>query len=731
MGELQERRVCRVNTPFGDDVLLVKNMKGTESISELFCFELELGSKSSDLDFKVLLGQKVSLEIDVGDAGTRYIHGIVSRFGEMDAPGEGELGNGAFDRTTYYMQVVPWTWLLTRRQDCRIFQEKTIPDIVEEVFNSMGFADFEFKLNGSYDPLVNCVQYQETDFDFISRLLEAEGIFYFFEHTESKHTMFLTDTVENLGAHPQWEVVLYHPNAETRGEVERATAWHLDQLLQPGHYAMKDYNFMDPATDLLVGAKSSLGLDDLDKYEIFTYPGDYTNLGGEGEGKLSKGDARVRLRMEEGDARSVIVRGKSNNRKLAAGYKFNFEGHKNPDFNEEWLCTSIQHQVDIKEETALDALASGGRDARIGGNAMAVTEQRYANKFTCVWANAPFRPPLTTPRPRIPGPQTALVVGPSGEEIYVDKHGRVKVQFHWDRYGTGDENSSCWVRVSQNWAGKQWGMIFHPRIGQEVVVEFLEGNPDRPLITGRVYNGANPIPYTVPTQSGILTRSTKGGSTDNFNQIRFEDEKGSEEIQVHAEKDMNRIVENNDTENVGANQTSTIKANKTVKVSKDHAETIGADMALTVGKKREMTIGEDLAETVGGKMDLTVGKTLSETVGEARSVTVGEANTVSVGAAESYTVGKSQTVDIAKSQSLSIGKNLTVSVGAEGSVDIGKTYALSAQKITIEAKDELKIKVGSAELTFKKNGDINVKGKKIDMKASADFIIKGSKVGMN
>ena len=714
MGELQKNSLCKLTTPFAEDELLVKKMTGTEAISQLFRFELDLSSEKNDLPFEEVLGQKVTIEIDLAGDRDRFIHGVVSRFGQLDSPGTGQ-GEDEGGDTSYFMEVVPWTWLLTRRQDCRIFQEKSIPDIVAEVFDGLGFTDYEFRLKSSYDPLVNCVQYQETDFAFISRLLEAEGIFYFFEHEKTRHLMVMMDSVDQAPEMPNMEEALFHSSAVTTHSEDRVQAWHVEQVLQPGKYALRDYNFLDPTTDLLVGAVSNVGLADTEKFEIFDYPGDYTNLGGEGEAKLGKGDSRVRLRMEEGDTPGFTAHGKSTCRAFLPGHVFKFAGHSRADFNTGWLLVSIEHEVGQE----------GSLDEEEGSLV------RYRNVFHCIPDSVPYRPSRRTACPRIAGPQTAVVVGPGSEEIYVDKYGRVKVQFHWDRYGENNENSSCWVRVAQGWAGKQWGMIFHPRLGQEVVVEFLEGNPDRPLITGRVYNGMNSIPYSAPTQSGILTRSTKGGSTENFNQIRFEDEKGGEEIYVHAELDMNRVVENDDSEDVGANQKSTVKKAKTVSVGGNHTESIGADMDLKVAKNRSVAIDLDLAETVSGKMDLAVAKGLSETIGEARQLTVGKANEENIGAADSKSVGENQSLDVGGSRTLNVGKSLSVKIGAASSHDAATNYTLKAKKITIEAKDELKIKVGSAEMTLKKNGDINIKGKGINIKGSGDITMKGKKIAQN
>jgi type VI secretion system secreted protein VgrG len=318
----------------------------------------------------------------------------------------------------------------------------------------------------------------------------------------------------------------------------------------------------------------------------------------------------------------------------------------------------------------------------------------------------------------VQGSQTAVVVGPDGEEVYVDKHGRVKVQFHWDRKGEKDENSSCWVRVSQPWAGKNWGAVSIPRIGQEVIVGFLEGDPDRPIITGRVYNARQVPPYELPankTQTGIKSRSSKGGNGSTFNEIRMEDKKGEELLYLHAEKDKSVVVENNNTEQVGNNETIsighnqeiTVGENRTETVEEDHEETIGVDMTLTVGSDREMTVGADLEEKVGGDMTLTVGSDRSTSVGS----------------------------DL----TLKVAKNAGVVVGKKGAVKVGDLCSLEAKKVQIKADDEISLKVGSASITMKKNGNVDIMGKnitvkgqsKVNVKASGKVTVKGAQIAQN
>lgn len=715
MAMKQEGRLCRLQTPLGEDVLFVQELAGREAMSELFRYELTLVAADSAVDFGGIVGQAVTVSIDLADGGRRWINGIVSRFAQT---------GGDLRLSTYRAEVVPWTWLLTRRTDCRIFQNRNVEEIVEAVFDKLGFTDYEFKLNASYEPLVNCVQYRETDFAFVSRLLEAAGIFYYFRHEDGKHTLVLADAASHIEPVAGQETARLDPSPESRKEEDHIDSWWAEQILQPGNYALTDYNFIDPGTDLLVGAASTVKVANNARYEVYDYPGHYVNLGGENDGKLDKGDALVQVRREEGDCRACLHRGEGACRAFASGYRFDLEGHARGEFNASYLLTSVTHAL-----VQTGDLVSG-----------AAVNASYSNTFTCIPHAVTFRPPRTTPRPRVDGPQTAVVTGPAGEEIYVDKYGRVKVRFHWDRESSGDENSSCWIRVAQNLAGKEWGMIFHPRIGQEVVVDFLEGDPDRPLITGRVYNARQPIPYAEPTRSGVKTSSTKGASADNYNEICFEDLKGSEMLTIHAEKDETIEVENDKSESVGHDESVTIGNDRTesvghdetVSIGNNESRTIGADRAVTVGANETLAVGADRSRQVGGDETVTVARARTHNVGVNESINVGGAQEVTVGGSRSVAVGVSQEVNIGNSLSESVGKKRAVEVGEEDTLQVGK-------KLTVTAGEEIAIVAGKAKIVLKKDGTVSIEGKditlkgsgKITVQASKDVVVKGKKILQN
>jgi type VI secretion system secreted protein VgrG len=455
----------------------------------------------------------------------------------------------------YHATVHPWLWFLTRSADCRIFQNKTVPDIIKEVLKEQGFTDIKDALGGvQYRSWEYCVQYRETDFDFVSRLMEQEGIYYFFTHEQNKHTMVLANTVSSHEPFPEYEQITYYPpeNQQHREE-DHIFDWTLSQEVQSGIYALNDYDFKQPKANLQV--KSSISRKhDRATMEIFDYPGEYVTS--------AEGEAYVRSRVEELQAEFERAHGQANARGLAVGSTFKLQGYPRNDQNREYLVVSATHSL---ESDAYDSSPSAGNG------------EEYSCTFSTMHIQEVFRPARLTPKPIVQGPQTAVVVGPSGEEIYTDKYGRVKVQFHWDRYGKRDENSSCWVRVSHPTAGKSWGSVQIPRVDQEVIISFLEGDPDQPIITGRVYNADQMPPHGLPKAgmvSGMKSNSTPGGG--GYNEMSMDDTKGKEKITVHGQYDMNTSVEHDQTLTVvSGNRSVTVQAGT-------QTETIKGDASVTV-----------------------------------------------------------------------------------------------------------------------------------------------------
>jgi type VI secretion system secreted protein VgrG len=687
------RRSLKIESPLGED-LICRSLNGQESLGRLFDYQLELLSLNRNVQFQDIVGQRVTVSMEV-EKGERYFDGYVTEFRYMGTSGQ-------FAR--YQAILKPWFWFLTRTSDCRIFQNQKVPDIIKSVFRDNGMSDFKDQLSDSYRDWVYCVQYRETDFNFISRLMEQEGIYYYFEHEDGKHTLVLADGVGAHQTFPEYETVPYFPADDSSGHRKRDHIQDLvvSQAIVPGKYAIKDFDFEKPKVDLTTKlSETPVHAYPIDDHEIYDYPGEYS--------EVDDGDTYVKKKLEELKAQHERVQLSGSARGLCAGSLFTLDNYPRADQNKEYLIVSVSHDItaDVME-------TSGGSGA----------EDFYSCVAEVFDSSQQYRSERLTPKPIVQGPQTAIVVGPSGDEIYCDKYARVKVQFHWDRYGKNDQNSSCWVRVSQAWAGKSWGGIHIPRIGQEVLISFLEGDPDQPLITGRVYNAINMPPYGLEankTQSGIKSRSSKGGTPDNFNELRMEDKKGSEELYIQAEKDENILVKNDKGETVGHNET--------ISIGNDREELVGNNETLTVAVNRTRNVGSNESVTVAKMRTHTVGINEAIAIGAAQEIVVGANQSTAVGANQSDTVGISQSVEVGKNRSLSVGKNLSVSTGDNESRSVGKNLA-------IDAGDSITLKCGAASISMKKNGDIMIKGKnlilkassKVNVKASSTVTIKGSKI---
>jgi type VI secretion system secreted protein VgrG len=569
MAYTQTNRPMRLYTPLGEDVLLLENIKGFEGISRPFKFTLDMLSENDSVSLSALIRKPVHVEIDLAEGGPRIIHGRVSKFVQK---GRRQV------LTQYQMTVRPWFWFLSLWQDCKIFQNKSVTDIVEAVFTGHGFTDFSLDLVKTYTPRDYCVQYRETALDFVSRLLEEEGIYYYFEHTKDAHKLILSDAPSKYKYCPDQRSARVAPMATQTAEDDVVTDIDCDTRAVPGQVTLDDYNFITPSTNLQANATDSF------PEEIYDYPGEYDDRSG--------GERLASLRLEEQETPLTIVSGESSCRGLIAGYKFDLKNHYRRDLNQTYLITGLWLEMNTNAY-----------------NTNVKIREDYSNEFETIPASVTFRPERDTDPPVISGVQTAVVVGPSGEEIYSDKYGRVKVQFNWDRLGKKNENSSCWLRVSQDWAGKNWGSVFIPRIGQEVIVEFLEGDPDRPIITGRVYNAEQMPPYTLPdnqTQSGIKTRSSKGGGSSNYNEFRFEDKMGDEVILLHAEKDLQTEVENDETRSVKHDRTTTI-TNNDAKTIEQGNETTNVNLgSITTEAMQSITLKVGQSSIVINQQGITI-----------------------------------------------------------------------------------------------------------------------------
>jgi len=577
----QLTRLAQVSSPLGPDVLILKNMSGGDELGRLFEYELQLTSKDDSIDLNQLLGKPVSLSLQLGGGSSRYFHGVVSRCSQ-------NVDTGQFAR--YQVTLRPWLWLLTRTTDCRIFQHLSIPQIIKQVFRDLGFSDFEDALTRPYREWEYCVQYRESSFDFVSRLMEQEGIYYFFRHEKDRHVLVMADA---YGAHhpaPGYDSVPFYPPDGQHRERDHISDWRLAQAVQPGSIELNDYDFQRPGARIDVRSAMPRPHTAGD-YPLYDYPGTYV--------QSEDGEHYARTRIEAIQSQHERVELSGNARGLGSGHLFSMSGFSRQDQNREYLIVSTRYLI------SQESLETGS----------ASTDVQFESALSCIAAQQSFRPLPITPRPIVKGPQTAMVVGPSGEEIWTDQFGRVKVHFYWDRHDQSNENSSCWIRVSQAWAGKNWGSMQIPRIGQEVIVSFLEGDPDRPIITGRVYNAEQTVPYDLPanaTQSGMKSRSSKGGTPANYNEIRMEDKKGAEQLYIHAERNQDIVVEVDESHSVGHDRNKSVGHNETVTIGLDRLRAVKHDDVLLVGSSKTDSISRSYLIEVGENLRLVCGKSVLE-----------------------------------------------------------------------------------------------------------------------
>lgn len=582
----QATRRIAIETPLGPDVLVLTGIDGVEEISRLSCFHVRMLSERDSITAAEIVGKNVTAVMRDDDDTPHFINGYVRTF----------VNQGTGDRgTVYRAEVVPWLWFLTRRTDCRIFQEKSVPQIVEEVFREAGFTDFEFNV-GSYGKRTYCVQYRESDYDFVARLLEQEGIFYYFRHTNGKHVLVLGD---KAAAYTQASDagVRYVSRASYDDTSSDITSWEHRYEFRSGRVMLHDFNFETPQESIASRGRTLLPISGNQRCELYDYPGDYLERGG--------GEQRALVRMQEEEAAFDTVYGAGKCRSFRPGHVFTIREHTHAhERNARYVVTRVEHHADSSTFVA-------GAD---------VAEETYRNEFICIPATVVFRPARITPRSYVRGPQTAVVVGPAGDEIYTDKYGRAKVQFHWDRCGTKNDRSSCWLRVSQSWAGKEFGGVAIPRIGHEVIVDFLEGDPDRPIITGRVYNSDQTAPQTLPepevtlpkgkkpiaamqgraqelpackTRTTFKTNSSPGGGAGN--EMCFDDDAGKELFFLNCVKDA--------VSTVGNDQTTTIGNNCEIYVCNDLLECIGRNHDLKIGSNQEAVIGANQTVKIGGNRE--------------------------------------------------------------------------------------------------------------------------------
>jgi len=628
----QAGQYLSISTPLGTDKVVLSEIHGEEMISGLFHYRLKLMALDETLAFDTVIGKTATITIEMGETETpRYIDGIITRF-ELTQFDDRE--NVAY----YEADLRPWLWLLTLSGDCRIFQDKSVPDIVTEVCTAAGYSFVKNSLTGTYDPREYCVQFCETDYNFVARLLEEEGIFFFFSHTDGKHEMVLGDDASVFQDCPGVATVKYRKNPAFDTDDDVVTSLRIAQSVTTKTFGVDSFNFETPSTDLYTKSEGTKGIG-----ARHVYTANFL--------QSTQGESYAKVLQQAAASHGVLLHGQGRTRSLIAGGKVTIEEHPRTDVNAAYVLSRVRVEANRSD---------------------------YVASFEAFPADKPFRPSGTAAKPRIHSSQTAIVVGAEGDEILTDKYGRIKVKFHWDRAAETNEKSSCWIRVAQNWAGKAYGIWFLPRVGQEVVVSFLDGDPDRPLVTGAVYNAEQTLPYALPanaTKSTIKTLSTKEG-TGKFNEIRFEDKKDAEEIYIHAEKDM------------------------VVDVLNDLKEDIKHDHLMTVKNDRKTAVTE-------GNYDLKVEK---------------GTRSIKVKGAETHINEDSFEHKVAKDYTLTIDGNLTITVTGDV-VFKGKSLSFEATSAAVKSKAATEMKLESGTAMEAKSGTT------MDLKSGTDMTVK-SGMGM-
>lgn len=633
-----------------DESLRVAGFTGKESVSHPFKYQLELVCDNAELDFDFITGRPgVITFFNHEKEAERYIHGFVNKISQT-------RHENRF--TTYHIELVPGLMWLSYRHNLRIFQELTVEEIIKKIFNDAGMPpdQFNFLLQGRYESRDYCVQYRETDLAFVSRLMEEEGLFYYFEHTVDNHVLTIADNVSVCEPVSFPEIISFHLPDGMIDPDDIINDFSFLQQIETGKVSLKDYNYFKPALCLLKEKEAKFDQD----LVCYDYPADFSTP--------ERGEHLANVRLEEKQALRNKSNGSGNCKRFLPGYLFRLSGYPREDLNQQYLITSVSHtglQPGVKEEQA------------------SYRDSEYSNNFECIPEGVPFRPERITRKPVVEGVQTAIVVGPEGEEIYTDELGRIKVQFHWDREGQLNEHSSCWIRVGQLFAGAGYGALFLPRIGQEVIVSFLDGEPDRPIITGCVYHGTNKPPYALPdnkTRTTIKTNSSKGG--EGFNELSFEDKVGEENVLLSAQRNME------------------------FRVGRNKAEFVLAESNEKVGFRKELVVGGDYNTTVGVEMNEKVLGNRNEKIVGKKTVLIGKKLDVTIEGNEKY-LNRKKKVQLVNNASIH-----------------------KANNIYLEADDKIEFKVGNSSFKIT-NSEITLNSSSIKINGSRTVNVKGGLVRIN
>jgi type VI secretion system secreted protein VgrG len=705
----QANRPYKITTPLGNDVLLLAEFTGEEQVASLYRWTVRAWSTKTTIAPSELLLKAVSLSLQLPEGGQRTVHGVVSRFAQT--------GSARDDLVEYELEIVPPHWVLALEESFEIFQNKSVRDICGDLLKG---TPFEWKLVRTLDPRPYCFRYRESRWACASRLLEQEGIWYRFDNSGSEAKLVLADT--SASAQPAWNTAQLVFDTDARregrlmgltmqatpfvGETRVRSASEFLATRNVGNVVASGGEFKPPAD-----AKAYLF-----EQQLTAHRSGITHSGGDSASDASKlpDDTKVyaRLRQEQAESLAVVYRGTSTYVGLQSGAKTKVTAHPAAALNVELFVLGVTHR------------GSNGSYFSGGGQAS------YENSFEAIPAGTPYRPPRRTPWPRVAGSHVGTVVGPEGEEIYTDKHGRVQVVFKWDLDDSKKLDRSCWIRVAQPFAGQNFGAVFLPRIGHEVIVDFLDGDPDNPVVVGSLYNGANLPPWKLPdnkTQSGVRTKSTLKGGADNFNELRFEDKKGEELVYLQAEKDLTTLVKNDETRDVRHNRTTTITNDdvRTVKEGVDtHTIEKGKQTITVADNDREITVAKNQMVTIGENHTVSIGKDQTTDIGENDTTTVGSNLELSVGSNASITVGSNQET--------SVGSKRTETVGSDAKDTIGGKYEIKVDgsAMTVTSAMKIELKVGGSSIIIDMSG-VTIKAPMIKIEGQAMAQIKAPMTQVN
>jgi len=705
----QDNRFMRVDSALGKDVFFLRRLRATEAFSQLFTIELDLLSYDGHIRAEDVIGNHIATFIGTNGPQPRPLNGFVKSFAYTGLEKRGLYG--------YKAELVPWLWFLDKRTNCRVFQNQNIQKILESIFTELGFNDFKFSLIDTHQPFEYCVQYQESDFHFISRLLEQEGLFYFFEHKADKHILHVAD---NAAVFTFLDEKTIEHSSDSRAKHFLDIWQHRFQYCS-GAFAQTDYNFENANLSLLTETPTSIKLSNNSALERFEFPGNY--------GENQRGQTLTRIRMQQEEAGYQVVSAGGNFHQIEVGKKFKLRSDEAvADDKKSFVISEIRHEAFEGSYVDDDKKEEGG------------PESSYRNNFVCLPEEVTYRPPLKTSKPRIDGVQTALVVGKPGDEIFTDKYGRIKLQFYWDRYGQKNETSSCWVRVATAWAGPKWGTLNIPRVGQEVVVTFVNGDPDQPLVIGSVYNSKNMPPVTLPEgkhYSGMRSRSAKGGA-ESFSEFSVDDSEGGEQIKVHAKKDYNATVGNNLTSsvtadasyNVDGNSSSTVKGNNTSSVIGNSSSSIQGNHDWSVQGNRSGSVTGNLTEKITGNTDKTISSNETRNVTSNQTVTVGANQEAHVTSNRTVTVGGNQQTTVTGTHTVNVTGAQTVTAQSRD-VTISNGTTTTAQEITLIGTSKITLQVGDAQIIIDSSGISLAKGASVKKIEAASISVSALTINLN